>query len=738
MKYLVHSIDAVIEKYGVFLFLLMLACLVYMSGLRVDFNTQAYISVFFVIALLLIQPLKSQGFWRVLFIVLSSFIVLRYIFWRVSYTLVYEDIISYIGAIALFLAELYGALMFFFSVFVNVRPLQRTPILLPDDESNWPSVDVLIPTYNEPFELVKITLAAASNIDYPLKKLNIYLLDDGGTAVRLNSSNQNIREDAMVRSKQLKAFCRELNITYLTRHDNENAKAGNMNQALKHINGDLLLVLDSDHAPSVDILQKTVGSFVNDKKVFLVQTPHFFINPDPFEKNLSLYHLMPAESDMFYKAIQTGLDFWDSSFFCGSAAVLRRSAIDELGGFSGLTITEDSETAIKLHSRGWKSHYLMYPLISGLQPESFDSFMVQRMRWAQGMVQNFIFNNPLALKNLKIGQRICYLSNMMFWFFPFARLVFLLSPGLYLFFGLKIYHANTLEFFSYTVPFLAVLVLSNHYMFSKVRWIFVSEIYETMQSLFSIRAVLAVLLNPHAPKFSVTPKMERLDQDFISPLSKPFYWTISYTLFAAIFGIWRYSLFPDERSLIAITLFWAFFNLLLLLAALGALYEHRQRRVNPRIPVSIEANWLQQSKGFLEEKRTPLIIKDLSMGGGHLMSKMELTYDHDTELTFIEVQNGPPKKPDSFRVSITNKFSRDGYYFYGVKFHTENLDDYLDLVRFIHGDSSRWINIYDATGKDPGLIKSVIFMIRIGVYHGISHIYVALKSYFQKIINVYV
>ena len=527
------------------LFLLVLMCLVYLSGLRVDLNTQAYISLFLLTALLLIRPLKSHGFWRVLFVTLSSFIVLRYFFWRITYTLVFEDIFSYVGAIALFLAELYGGLMFFFSIFVNIRPIHRKPMPLPPDQSSWPSVDVIIPSYNEPFDLVKITLAAARNIEYPEQKLNIYLLDDGGTSEKLNSADEKIRANALARSTELKAYCMQLNISYLTRDKNVNAKAGNMNNALKYIKGDLILVLDADHAPTVDILEKTAGSFMLDEKVFLVQTPHFFINPDPFEKNLSLFHRMPAENDMFYKAIQTGLDFWQSSFFCGSAAVLRRKAIDEIGGFSGMTVTEDSETAIKLHSKGWRSHYILYPLVSGLQPETFDSFMIQRMRWAQGMVQNFIFNNPLLMPNLKTSQRICYLSNMMFWFFPFARLVFLISPGLYLFFGLKIYHANIMEFFSYTVPFLVAMLLTNHYFFSKVRWVFVSEIYETMQSLFSIRAVMSVLKNPQKPRFSVTPKMERLDQDFISPLSKPFYWALGYTIVATGFGIWRYTIYPD-------------------------------------------------------------------------------------------------------------------------------------------------------------------------------------------------
>ena len=341
------------------------------------------------------------------------------------------------------------------------------------------------------------------------------------------------------------------------------------------------------------------------------------------------------------------------------------------------------------------------------------------------------------MPNLKLGQRICYLSNMMFWFFPFARLIFLISPGLYLFFGLKIYHANIMEIFSYTVPFLITLLLTNHYFLSKVRWVFVSEIYETMQSLFSIRAVLAVLKNPHAPQFSVTPKMERVHQDLISPLSQPFYWTLGYTILATAFGIWRFTTYPEEQPLIAITLFWALFNMLLLFAALGALYEHRQRRVNPRIPVKIQANWLIKSNILENEKEIPIIIKDISMGGGNLISKVELP-DQASMVTFLEVPNEKTKSIDIFQVAITNRINKHDNYIYGVKFKYADLNEYRRIVRFIHGDSSRWVKIHEQTGNDPGLIRSVYFMVKIGFYYGVSHIAVVLTSFFKKIIHTYV
>lgn len=696
------------------------SALIYLSWLRVDIEVQALLSLFFLIALLVIRQLRRQAFWRVLFLILSGFLVLRYFFWRTHYTLAYEDFSSFIGAVALYGAETYGILMFFLSAFTNISLLRRKPVALTADQSAWPSVDVIIPTYDEAVELVKITLVAAKNIDYPRDKLNIYLLDDGGTRQKLTAEDEQARIAARSRALQLKRLCRDLGVRYLSRERNVDAKAGNMNAALEQLSGELILVLDADHAPAVDILTKTVGAFIEDERLFLVQTPHFFINPDPLEKNLNLFYRMPPENYMFYRSIQRGLDYWQSSFFCGSAAVLRRQAIDEVGGFSGVTITEDSETALKLHSRGWRSHYLFYPLISGLQPETFVSFMIQRMRWAQGMVQNFILNNPLRKSKLRIWQRLCYLSSMAFWFFPFARLIFLVAPGLYLCFGLKIYKANVHEFFAYTVPYLLALLLSSHYLFSRDRWIFVSEIYETMQSLFSIRAIWSVLRNPRRPHFAVTPKMETLEQDYLSPLSKPFYWVTGFTTFAVVLGVWKFWQFPVDRGMTGITLFWAVFNLLLLLAALGVLYEQKQRRVNPRIPVRINAHWVSRSAAD-GEKKIPVTIQDLSMGGSKLVSRYPLpeTGGHTSQ---IDVFSDKTQSTESYPASVVNVSAQGNQYLYGIKFDYSDLQEYADIVRFVHGDSSRWLSLQDQANHDSGLLESMRVMILTGIYYGLLHI----------------
>jgi cellulose synthase (UDP-forming) len=191
----------------------------------------------------------------------------------------------------------------------------------------------------------------------------VYLLDDGGTEQKCTQPDAEKAGAARERAAALRNLARRHGGAYLTRARNEHAKAGNINAALTHTDGDIIAIFDADHVPTVDFLEKTVGFFQRDNQLFLVQTPHFFINPDPLEKNLGMFGKMPPENEMFYSAVQKGLDFWNASFFCGSAALLRRRCLEEIGGVSGTSITEDAETALALHARGYRSVYLNEALI---------------------------------------------------------------------------------------------------------------------------------------------------------------------------------------------------------------------------------------------------------------------------------------------------------------------------------------------------------------------------------------
>ena len=208
---------------------------------------------------------------------------------------------------------------------------------------------------------------------------------------------------------------------------------------------------------------------------------------------------------MFYGVTQAGLDKWNGSFFCGSAALLRRAALDEVGGFSGITITEDCETAFELHARGWTSAYVDKPLIAGLQPETFSDFIGQRARWCQGMFQIMLLKNPLFKRGLKPIQRLCYLSSMTFWFFPLPRLIFMLAPLLHIFLDVKIFVSSIDEALAFTATYVVANMMIQNYLYGHVRWPWISELYEYVQGVYLARSIASVLLSHRGSRASTSP-----------------------------------------------------------------------------------------------------------------------------------------------------------------------------------------------------------------------------------------
>lgn len=571
----------------------------------VSIQAQFVVGSFVIGAMVLIKSLNLRGAWRHVFLALGTAVVLRYFYWRTTSTIPpIDDLLNFIPGVLLWLAEVYSAVMLAISLFVVSDPVTR-PRALQLSEDDMPIVDVLVPSYNEEAEMLALTLAAAKKMIYPQHKLFVHLCDDGGTDQKCEQKDPVKAQQAKDRRAQLQALCDELDCVYHTRAKNEHAKAGNMNSAIQNTFGQLIVVFDADHVPVKEFLQETVGYFTTDPRLFLVQSPHFFANPDPLEKNLQTFKVMPSENEMFYGIIQKGLDKWNAAFFCGSAAVLRREALMEVGGFSGISITEDCETALDLHSRGWNSLYVDKPMISGLQPDTLASFIGQRSRWCRGMFQIFLLKNPAFKKGLSIPQKISYLSNMTYWFFPISRLPFLISPLLYIWFSMQIYVANSNEFFAYTTIYMVVNMMMQNYLYGSVRWPWISEVYEFVQSIFLSGGLLSVIKNPRAPTFNVTDKGEGSDSEYLSELAKPYFVIFGIIVLSTVAVIYRYLTEPDANELLIVVGLWNTFNLMLSAISLGVVAERRSFRqpIDRKAELAIGASII------------PVMVKDISYGG---------------------------------------------------------------------------------------------------------------------------
>jgi len=665
----------------------------------VGIRSQLTIGLTALAAMAAIRALGLGGPWRHIFMALGTAVVIRYFFWRTVNTIPpISDPWNFVPGVLLYVAELYSTVMLAISLFVVADPLTRKPpkAVAPDD---LPTVDVYIPTYNEDPELLAMTVIAALDLDYPKDKLTVWLLDDGGTEQKCNQDNVKKAKEARERRVQLTALANELGAKYLTRARNEHAKAGNMNNCFKQSTGELIVVFDADHVPVREFLKETVGYFRDDPKLFLCQTPHFFTNPDPLERNLDTFQNMPSENEMFYGIIQKGLDKWNGAFFCGSAAVIRREALMLVGGFSGITITEDCETALDLHSRGWHSLYVDKPMISGLQPETFSSFIGQRSRWARGMFQIFLLKNPAFKRGLSLAQKICYLSNMTYWFFPIFRLPFLISPLLFIYFNMQIYIANMQEFISYTVLYMLANMMMQNYLYGRVRWAVVSEVYEYMQTLYLARGLLSVILNPYKPTFNVTDKGNSLDNDHLSELSAPFFVLFGVYAVSMVVCVWRWFTERDANELLGVVAMWNLFNLMMSAAALGVVSERRTNRVALDRPVDVAIG-----SAILPGKAL-----DVSYGGCRVSiaaDRLTLTV-HEGAPAVVDVTLRSGAGAQSFPVVVSNLSEHDDVVEIGFSFGKLKRRHYQAIGDLMFGDVKEIAAFREGRRRRRGILHGV-------------------------------
>lgn len=570
----------------------------------------------YIFGLLSIGVLFLMGFSKkrsvsVIMVVMSVLLSTRYMYFRLTQTLHFNSEIETILGMGLFLAEVYVWVMLLLSYLQTVWPLKREIVPLPDDMSQWPTVDVYIPTYNEPLDVVRDTVLAAQCIDYPRDKMNIYLLDDG-------------------KRREFAVFAADVGVGYITRNDNNHAKAGNLNHAMKLTQGELITVFDCDHVATRIFLQATVGGFLKDPKLALVQTPHYFYSPDPFERNLSVGRNIPNEGSLFYGPIQQGNDNWNATFFCGSCAVIRRSALEEIGGFAVETVTEDAHTALKLQRRGWGSAFLDIPLAAGLATERLVLHVIQRTRWARGMTQIFRLDNPLFGRGLTIQQRLCYLSAMLYYQFALPRIAFLTAPLAYLLFNLNIIHSSASLVFAYALPHLFLAIYVNSRMNGRHRYSFWGEIYDLVLAFHIALPTVVTMFFPKRGKFNVTDKGALLDVGYFDfSVVRP-HLIIALLLAAGVIaGIVRacaHDYFGVDPRVIALNVGWGLYSLIFLLAAIAVARETRQTRKTIRIDAEIPV-LLHHASGVVSRSHTA----DLSMGGCRIVAPDDRHLDDEIE-----------------------------------------------------------------------------------------------------------
>jgi len=395
-----------------------------------------------------------------------------YLTWRVGWT---GRGVHPVTFTLLLVTEIYGiwalATLTWFSW--KRRPAVRPPIL------SHPSVDVYVCTYDEPEEVVLATLAGCRALRYPH---TTYLLDDG-------------------RRERMRELAELTGARYLTRSDNAHAKAGNLNAALGRTDGELVLMLDADHVPMPDALDALVGYF-EDPRVAVVQSPHDFSNQDSVQH----YAVGRHEQSLFFRVVCPGKDRHGAAFWCGSAALIRREALLEIGGVATETIAEDFHTTVRLQRHGWTSRYHDEVLVQGLAPHDLDGYLLQRDRWSRGNLAVFsLSESPLRARELRPLQRLSYFVSLAAYLAPPMRLLLLVTLALVLWGGWLPMKVDMLGLLLLWLPALALNLGAGSALALGYMRIAETTHYELMTMGIFTRALRSAIV-PAKTAFKVTPK----------------------------------------------------------------------------------------------------------------------------------------------------------------------------------------------------------------------------------------
>lgn len=526
--------------------------------------------VLFLIATAIMKLSPEPRTWsRVLVVGILLGLTIRYVLWRSLATLNLTDPLN--GCFSLILLFLEMLMLTSSTIqlilMLKVKNRRHEADLLAKtvmDGSFEPSVDILIPTYEEPIFILKRTIIGCQALEYSNKQ--IYILDD-------------------TKRLEVQQLAKELGCQYLTRPDSLYAKAGNLNQAISKTQGELIVVFDADFVPTRNFLTRTVGFFQKDD-IALVQTPQSFYNIDPIARNLGLETILTPEEEVFYRQIQPIRDGAGSVICAGTSFVVRRKALEAVDGFVTDSLSEDYFTGIRLSAIGYRLVYLDEKLSAGLAAENISAQATQRLRWARGTLQAFfIKSNPLTISGLGLIQRLAHFEGLLYWFTSISRVGFLIMPLAYSFLGVIPIRATPREILYFLFPYYLIQLTVFSWLNYRSRSAILSDIYTLVLTFPLALTVVQVMFNPFSKGFKVTPKGTINERFYFNwKLATPliFFFIVTAVSLWQNLGLclikqtWALTVTPEtalQIKGISLGWIWSFYNLIMISIALLILLD---------------------------------------------------------------------------------------------------------------------------------------------------------------------
>ena len=300
------------------------------------------------------------------------------------------------------------------------EPDQRVPTevlraVVPRSDKAPPLVSVHVPAHNEPPAMVIDTLRALLRLDYP--RVQIVVIDD------------NTEDEWLWRP--VETWCRRHGVTFHHLENWPGYKSGALNYALQHLtdpDAEIIGVVDSDYQVEPGWLRDCVPLFA-DPWIGFVQAPQDYRGWQYARYYRRLYY----SYEYFFAVSQPSRNERDGAIFAGTMGLIRRVALDELGGWDEWCITEDAEVSLRLLRAGWSGMQVDESGGRGIMPLTFEALKGQRYRWCFGGIQllrmhwKSLLPGPASRRNhLSAGQRWSYLSGALQWYGDLLGLLFLI------------------------------------------------------------------------------------------------------------------------------------------------------------------------------------------------------------------------------------------------------------------------------------------------------------------------
>ncbi len=520
----------------------------------------------------------------------SLFFTFRYLLWRFTTLFPNPNLISDLVTWLFFAAELILIIRLLVtliqSLFLDLNRRKRQANQYePDIQPGrfYPSVDVFIATYNESTQLLSRTIVAAKKLDYTNKK--IYVLDDGNRP-------------------KIADLAAKLKVNYINRPNNQHRKAGNLNHALSQTTGEFILVLDADFIVFPRFLKRVLG-FFQSEQVALVQTPQHYYNPDNHNKNLDLGSVLPHDVDYFYSYLQPLRDRFNAVMCCGTSYVVRRKALEAVGGYVTECVVEDYQTSTKMLTQGYEVVFLNEILSIGEVPRNSEEYIQQRLRWLQGNFQLYFHPKELPIwTRLSFTQLLFYILELGYCLTPFSRIIILLSPLVALAFQVTIMQAELSEYLYFAIPFLLSANFSLIYLSRNRYFPFWVESYEILLAMSASIRILRTLFKPQASFASgVTGK------EITTHSNLRFNLRITWFLWSYLgvsIAIYLITLFSLDFFLVStyaalsvsITLLWTIYNLIMVILAILSGIDTPEKRQTDRHQVNRVVSFQLADKTF--------------------------------------------------------------------------------------------------------------------------------------------